>query len=166
MSDIPASEFDGVTASPTDAAPYQFRKTGTVRLRFPNGGAIDLRRPNLGEYRKLRESYYDLLDDNSDEAERVQRQNIADQERSDGLDADDPERSDLRRAIRQRTRDYEHAVEQRRYDWLAMVVGTIRLGQAVPMPSMDEMDPALIAPEFAGRLMGHLSSVPLDSGAS
>lgn len=144
--------------SPANAVPDGFDLVNNGTARLTVGSEVwRLRRPKLGEFRKLRE----LLRDRDDERTAL----LARQEAGERPDKDAPadEKAAYSLAVAQRSRELVDAVEALNVAWVTEALRT--LADREP-PAVDDWPAGMETEEFIGALVAHWRTVPLRSGGS
>lgn len=139
--------------------PIDYRPDGSVVMALAEG-SLRLRRPTLGEYRRLREALHDVVDRIAGEADEARA--TARELDEAGADETDPEVvASLTAKARVQQRQLTNRLEDLRFEWLvyvAEVLGDRPLG-------VDDALPWMTQPQVAAELVGHWRSVPSRSGA-
>lgn len=135
---------------------FELVSNGTARLMI-DGEVWRLRRPKVGEFRKLRE----LLHERDDE--RLRR--IASQENHEkpAEDASQDEKLAYTLALAQRSRVLQEEVEDLDLNWTAQALTILADHQP---PPIDDWPSGMGSSEFIQQLLTHWRSVPLRSGGS
>lgn len=117
---------------------------GTAALVI-DGRALVIRRPKLGEFRKIRERLYEAQDANMQQVESP----------TDDTDAE------ARRAFLVALRAEGEAAENRYLEWLAEALTVLGVND---VPARDDLPAWAAMPTLASQLMAHWRDVPLASG--
>lgn len=152
--------------------PVQLRPNGTVFCQIA-GKRYRLRRPKMGEYRRLRESLQDMTDALDDALEHVAvqqarirtRQSEMSERHATGelTDAEQAEWMDLRLQDRNLGREASRMVEQRRLEWLAEAWAMLSMDGPLP-DDPDEAEAWLLDTQLANKLLQHWRTTPFVSG--
>ncbi len=135
---------------------FDLSSDGTILLHIDNE-RWRLRRPKLGEYRKIRE----WLRENEDE-HRAIIAGIAVVDRP-GEDATQDDKTAYLTNVTARSRDITDRTEAMNVAWVAKVIGMLSDKDA---PDVDDLPAGCQSGEFVGSLVEHWRSVPLRSGGS
>lgn len=135
---------------------FDLRPDGTILLHVDND-RWRLRRPKLGEFRKLREA----LQERDDQALRLTSARVAslpDKLPDDASQADKEERAV---SVKQASRDFEESIRSLNVAWLANAL--TMLADSTP-PEPDDWPSGADEPDTIAQIVQHWRSVPLRSG--
>lgn len=152
------------------------RNNGTVGLSI-DGRRFELKRPKVGEFARLRESYLRMLDELGEMAEDdVARIRVIEErlevlkprrERTEGEPLTDDEEAEfrkLRAESRTILRDQQERASHDRLQWFREAFDALVLrGGSLPQND-DDLEPWLAAADFQSKLVVHWMSVPLARG--
>lgn len=144
----------------------------------PNGTAVitigtkafRLRRPKVGEFRRLRESFFAMSEEVQDVAadtlERIEPISAQLEELSDKSDLDPDDRTlrrDLRRQASKLVAEQRDRFESLRFGWIREVFDELSENGHLPEED-DDLEPWLIDPRFQAELVKHWQTRPLARG--
>lgn len=135
---------------------FELVSNGTARL-VVNGDIWRLRRPKLGEYRKLRE----LLQERDDERIRLLGGQVRLEKPDDDASAED--KTEYTLTLRHRARDLADKVADLDVAWVTEAL-TMLADHA--LPPVDDWPAGMDSPEFIAGLVEHWRTLPLRSGGS
>lgn len=136
----------------------ELNKDGTVTL-FTAGERCRLRRPKLGEFRKLRE----LLHERDDERLRLLGAQADDTPEKPGTEATNTEKLDYTLEVNRRSRQLNDAVTDLNIAWIATAMEMLAQGA---VPAVDDWPSGMESTEFVAALADHWRAVPLRSGGA
>lgn len=134
----------------------ELHKDGTVTI-FTDGERLRLRRPKLGEFRKLRE----LLHEREDAHLRLLAEQAADRAEKPGEDASADDKLAFTMAINARSRALTDALNALNIEWVQAAMGMLAPGE---VPAPDDWPSGMDSADFVAALVGHWRAVPLRSG--
>lgn len=142
------------------ASMFTFKDDGTVEVQLASK-RVTLRRPTMGEYRKLREAMETAQDDVAARAQALQNE-VLDVNKM-GADTPPEEVETALQAMRVHTREVRDAGEATRIDWLTMILAT--LDKKGDEPNTDDYPPEVLDKGWIGPLIDHWRARPTDLGA-
>ena len=142
------------------ASMFTFKDDGTVEVKLASK-TVTLRRPTMGEYRKLREAMETAQDDVARRANALQDE--VQEVNKLGADVDPTEVEARLQAMRIHTREVRDAGEATRIEWLTMILATLdRKGEE---PNPDDYPPEVLDRVWIAPLIDHWRARPTDPGA-
>lgn len=156
-----------------ERSPAELLNSGLVRLHIGDR-RYRLRRPFMGEFRRIREAFLEVNDELSDLAMDVQLQGTRIRDRVAELNqrqigADAPLTSDELdelKKLRQEDRTIARGLTARREElyqqWLTDVFAVLSMDG--PLPGDDTSEPWLLDPQFIAELVRHWQTRPLARG--
>lgn len=140
---------------------FKLNDDGTVEVQLASK-RVTLRRPTMGEYRKLREAMETAQDDVAARANALNTEVLE----VNQLGADvTPEEVEARlQAMRVHTREVRDAGEATRIDWFGMILATLNKKPDDDV-SVDDYPPEVLDKGWIAPLIDHWRSRPTDPGA-